>query len=102
MARQYVHELRKGGLYGGRFKIEIRAAQAGNFGLPLAEELANHQQVDLANGSEFEHRWAIERGGGRGAKVLVAKPSGQAAAVVGALGKAIFVVHKKAGFRGRS
>ena len=45
---------------------------------------------------------AVERGIGLGTKVLVAEPGGQAAAILGALGEAIFVVHKKAGFRARS
>ena len=102
VARKHVHELREGGLHGLGFKIEVGTAQAGGFGLPLAQQLAHHQQVELAHGREPEHGRAIERGIGLGAKVLVAEPGGQAAAILGALGEAIFVVHKKAGFGGRS
>ena len=99
MARQHVHKLGERGLYGRGLKVEISTAELGRFGLPLPQQLTDYQQIELTNGSEFKHRRAIESGSGLGAEVLVAEPGGQAAAVLRALGGAIFVVHKKAGFR---
>ena len=97
--REHVHELCQRGLHGRGLKIKVRAAQAGRLALPLAEQLAHHQQVDLPHGREFEDGGAVEGSGGVRTEVLVAKPGGQAAPVLRALGEAIFVVHTKAGFR---
>ena len=101
MAREHVHKLRKRRPHRLGLEVKIGAAQLLRFVLPAAQQLAQHQQVELAHRGELEQRRAIERGIGLWAEVLLAQPGSEPAAVLLALGEAIFVLHRIAGWSGR-